>query len=124
MESVAGFTVTCPSAVACCAKGDATGFAGASFVPQVAWSGLAAIPPVVRLAWLAATVAVDRWAFTDLAMSRLDFGVAVIFFIAHCLGAFGLVPPVIALAGNAAPSIRTQLCTGRIDSLTRWVGLA
>ncbi len=68
--------------------------------------GLALVPLVILLTRLAATVTVDRWAFAYLAMSRLHLSVPVVLFIAHGLGTFGLVPPIVALAGNAAPSIR------------------
>ena len=83
----------------------------------MAWSGQASIPPVVRLAWLTATVTVDRCAFADLAMSRLDLCVPVVFL-------FALVLPKKGLAGNAAACILAHLFTVWIDALTRRVGLA
>lgn len=90
----------------------------------MAWSGQASIPPVVRLAGLAATVTVDVWAFADLAMSWLDFCVTVVFLFAHRLGSFSLVLPKKGLAGNATACILAHLFTVWIDALTRWVGLA
>lgn len=90
----------------------------------MAWSGQASIPPVVRLAWLTATVTVDRCAFADLAMSRLDLCVPVVFLFAHRFWPFRLVLPKKGLAGNAAACILAHLFTVWIDALTRRVGLA
>ena len=90
----------------------------------MAWSGQASIPPVVRLAWLTATVTVDRCAFADLAMRRLGLWVPVGFLFAHGLWAFGLGILDKGLAGNAAACILAHLFTVWIDALTRRVGLA
>lgn len=82
------------------------------------------MPPVVRLAGLTATVTVDRCAFADLAMSRFDLCVPVVFLFAHRFWPFRLVLPKKALTGNAAACILAHLGTGWIDALTRRVGLA
>lgn len=124
MESVTGFTVTGPPASTRCAKRDAASFAGTGRIPQVARPGPAIMPLVILLARLAATVAIDVGAFAYLAMSRLDFGVAIVFFIAHCFWAFGLMSPVVALAGNAPACIGAHLVAAWVDALARRVWLA
>ena len=92
-------------------------------IPQVARPGPAIMPLVVFLARLAATVTVDRWAFTDLAMSRLHLSVPVVLFIAHGLGTFGLVSPIVALAGDTPACIGAHLVAAWIDALARRVWL-
>lgn len=93
-------------------------------IPQVARPGPAIMPLVVFLARLAATVTVDRWAFTDLAMSRLHLSVPVVFLLAHHLGAFGLMSPIVALAGDAPACIGAHLVAAWVDALARRVWLA
>jgi len=90
----------------------------------VARSRPAFMPLVVLLARLAATVAIDRWAFAHLTVGRFDLCMAIVFFIAHRFTAFHFMSPEVALAGNATACIFAHLGTCRIDALARWVWLA
>lgn len=107
METIAGFTVTGPSALLAVPSGMPhilQGQAGSCHGRP----GLALMSHVILLARLAATVTVDRLAFAYLAMSRFHLSVPVVL-LSHMAQPFGLVSPIVALAGDTAACILHSL---------------
>lgn len=106
-ERIAGATVTRDATPLDRSQRNAASLAGKTLIPQVTGPRFSVVAPVVGGTGTTPALANYLGAFADLA--RFVFGIAVVFFIAHGLGALFAVNAPVFLAGWAAAHVFDDL---------------